>query len=310
MTTAGRWTATYENDCTGYVATDWADALERALDHEGGDTGNLLSIERDGRPTENGPTATCKHCGRTITLVGGEWVDTEATGDDAMWRETCDAHKTVDSEHEPIPDYIWPEPNGDGWIDAWNGWYDTLEHALEEAAGGDSRPWVLNRGEGLVDEDERERRDSVRKGLIADDANPFGSWRPAATDRGPLTLDRAIDEATEMEPTSPEDGRDPATARTMRRLYYKTKWDVDPDLNDGEPDAQHPDRLMNRYLADAKGEAAINERMEILWDIIADIQSSYRLAMENVEGHFIAPDAITEVEKTVEDYLANHYGDD
>jgi hypothetical protein len=115
------------------------------------------------------PTATCKHCGRTVTLVGGEWVDPNATGDDAMWRETCDSHETVDSEHEPIPDYIWPEPNGDGWIDAWNGWYDTLEHALEEAAGGGSRPWVLNRGEGLVDEDERERRDSVRKGLIADD---------------------------------------------------------------------------------------------------------------------------------------------
>jgi hypothetical protein len=46
-------------------------------------------------------TATCKHCGRTITRENGAWVDPEATGDDAMWRETCDLDDTFTAEHEP-----------------------------------------------------------------------------------------------------------------------------------------------------------------------------------------------------------------
>jgi hypothetical protein len=46
-------------------------------------------------------TAICKHCGRSISYVNGAWVDTEATGDDAVWRETCDSHDTRTAEHEP-----------------------------------------------------------------------------------------------------------------------------------------------------------------------------------------------------------------
>lgn len=45
--------------------------------------------------------ATCRHCGRDILQVGGRWVDPEATGDDAVWRETCDEHDTFDAVHEP-----------------------------------------------------------------------------------------------------------------------------------------------------------------------------------------------------------------
>lgn len=44
---------------------------------------------------------TCIHCGRRIVLDGDIWVDPEATGDDAVWRETCDAHDTFTAEHEP-----------------------------------------------------------------------------------------------------------------------------------------------------------------------------------------------------------------
>lgn len=45
---------------------------------------------------------TCKHCQREIEpFGGGVWIDPAATGDDAMWRFTCDAHDTFTAEHEP-----------------------------------------------------------------------------------------------------------------------------------------------------------------------------------------------------------------
>jgi hypothetical protein len=46
---------------------------------------------------------TCQHCFRTITTDNdGRWIDPLATGDDSMWRETCDEHDTFTAEHEPI----------------------------------------------------------------------------------------------------------------------------------------------------------------------------------------------------------------
>lgn len=46
--------------------------------------------------------AQCRHCGRSIFSVEGRWIDPEATGDDAVWRETCDANdETRAAEHEP-----------------------------------------------------------------------------------------------------------------------------------------------------------------------------------------------------------------
>lgn len=47
------------------------------------------------------PDRTCQHCGRSVVLEDGRWIDPEATGDDAIWRETCDAHDTFTAEHEP-----------------------------------------------------------------------------------------------------------------------------------------------------------------------------------------------------------------
>ena len=43
----------------------------------------------------------CRHCGRTIVLSEGGWVDPEATGDDGIWHEVCDSHDTFTAEHEP-----------------------------------------------------------------------------------------------------------------------------------------------------------------------------------------------------------------
>lgn len=46
---------------------------------------------------------TCRHCGRVIEQdVEGRWVDPEASGDDSVWRETCDAHDTFVADHEPV----------------------------------------------------------------------------------------------------------------------------------------------------------------------------------------------------------------
>lgn len=47
-------------------------------------------------------TSECIHCGRSIVYDTNDgWVDPEATGDDEMWRETCDRHDTFIAEHEP-----------------------------------------------------------------------------------------------------------------------------------------------------------------------------------------------------------------
>lgn len=47
-------------------------------------------------------TSTCKHCDRGIVEVDGAWIDPAATGDDSIWRETCDAnHEDRIAAHEP-----------------------------------------------------------------------------------------------------------------------------------------------------------------------------------------------------------------
>lgn len=49
--------------------------------------------------------ATCVHCSRDIVQdADGRWVDPEATGDDSVWRETCDSNDTDRiAAHEPDP---------------------------------------------------------------------------------------------------------------------------------------------------------------------------------------------------------------
>jgi hypothetical protein len=52
--------------------------------------------------------ATCVHCQRRVIRDrDGAWVDPEATGDDRVWRETCDASDTFTAEHEVCE---WPAP--------------------------------------------------------------------------------------------------------------------------------------------------------------------------------------------------------
>lgn len=47
------------------------------------------------------PESTCRHCKRRIVMEDGRWIDPEATGDDSVWRETCDGNDTFTAEHEP-----------------------------------------------------------------------------------------------------------------------------------------------------------------------------------------------------------------
>lgn len=67
-----------------------------------------------------------------------------------------------------------------------------------------------------------------------------------------------------------------------------------------------PDGLLQRFDDGCRGQADIDMR-GVLWDILHDVQSSYRLAM-TVAG--VAVTLVDEIETTVEDYLANSYGDD
>lgn len=46
--------------------------------------------------------STCKHCHRPIVTDNGQWVDLNATGDDSVWRETCDSNDTFPADHEPL----------------------------------------------------------------------------------------------------------------------------------------------------------------------------------------------------------------
>ena len=59
--------------------------------------------------------ATCIHCGREIVFDPTDgWVDPEATGDDSVWRETCDEHDTFEARNEPESKTvtIWHDANG------------------------------------------------------------------------------------------------------------------------------------------------------------------------------------------------------
>ena len=53
----------------------------------------------------------CRYCLRVIEYAGdGRWIDPAATGDDSLWRETCDSNDTFVADHEPdsVPAVRWP----------------------------------------------------------------------------------------------------------------------------------------------------------------------------------------------------------
>jgi hypothetical protein len=64
---------------------------------------NLLPLDDEDCETEcPGRRADCVHCGRAIvSFAPGVWFDPAATGDDSVWRETCDSHDSFVADHEP-----------------------------------------------------------------------------------------------------------------------------------------------------------------------------------------------------------------
>ena len=77
-----------------WVNTGYQPVIEVTLaDDEGNDTIHRVDLGAE--------KATCKHCSRAIVDSDDGWVDPEATGDDVIWRATCDAHDTRTAEHEP-----------------------------------------------------------------------------------------------------------------------------------------------------------------------------------------------------------------
>lgn len=74
---------------------------------------------------------------------------------DALALDAPEAEEVVEVT---LPDYIWPDPCSDGFIDAWNGWYPTEAEARQDALPGVGQPWVLRSGETVISDDEADER--------------------------------------------------------------------------------------------------------------------------------------------------------
>jgi len=72
-------------------------------------------------------------------------------------------------------------------------------------------------------------------------------------------------------------------------------------------------RTPDAILADIEEQVGLRNVIDEIWEIIRDVQSSYRLALESVDvsNHLdgIPLSVIREIETAVNDYLGNHYGD-
>ena len=108
-----------------------------------------------------GPQDKCRHCGRAIVQENGIWIDPEATGDDAVWRESCDSNDTFQALHEPT---------GGPWFDERG---NLLREIPKEAAedcshsgdcGADVESWV------------RELNFEVPRDLAIKWLRDFGAW--------------------------------------------------------------------------------------------------------------------------------------
>lgn len=123
---------------------------------------------------------TCTHCGRAIVQENGRWVDPEATGDDSVWRETCDAHDTTTAEHEPE---MHPTTGADINLDRLTTEeYDALHELVHEQASvlasnainsGDAIEFLL--GNGWSEDDIRTRLGEMTFGEEPDRAAAEGT---------------------------------------------------------------------------------------------------------------------------------------
>lgn len=103
------------NVVTRQMAQDWGNTgdlsqLANLTEWEAWDEGDVWIAQTEQLTTwarMSGEDVHCRHCGRSTTLDAGRWVDPVASGDDLVWRETCDAHDTFTAEHEPDTRQTW-----------------------------------------------------------------------------------------------------------------------------------------------------------------------------------------------------------
>jgi len=93
----------YFDDMKSQAVDDLRAAMRDAVER-----GAVARIALDAVPTDamTSPIASpdltsCRYCERAIVNEDGAWIDPMATGDDSVWRETCDAHDTFEADHEP-----------------------------------------------------------------------------------------------------------------------------------------------------------------------------------------------------------------
>ncbi|MGI6797940.1 hypothetical protein [Gordonia sihwensis] len=67
---------------------------------------------------------------------------------------------------------------------------------------------------------------------------------------------------------------------------------------------RHPDQIMADLQQALAGRSDL-DAMELVFEVVDDVRSSYRLALED---HLTAGQ-IAAVETTIDDYIGNHYGD-
>lgn len=68
---------------------------------------------------------------------------------------------------------------------------------------------------------------------------------------------------------------------------------------------RHPDEILTDFAKAVKGTADINPH-DVLWEIINDVAESAVLA---AKGANVTSRQLEEIDQSIEDYLANTYGD-
>lgn len=87
---------------TSSFDADMNDKIDRTFDMHADGLWDIVQRYRS-EVEPDAPTGTCCHCERAIVHDSQDgWIDPEATGDDSVWRETCDAHDTFEARHEPV----------------------------------------------------------------------------------------------------------------------------------------------------------------------------------------------------------------
>lgn len=91
---------------------------------------------------------TCRHCERSIREENGVWIDPEASFDDAVWRECCDAHDTFIADHEPVVICAYPAYDCTGVLKLATAWFFQTGDQWMAVADEDEAEWFEDAMDG------------------------------------------------------------------------------------------------------------------------------------------------------------------